>query len=68
VRFKPGTLASAQRAMLSQVDAMAGPSLTYADFDIVTLAGGGEAVVAVYTDPAVGGTGVTVHRASLGAP
>lgn len=35
---------------------------------VVPLAGGGEAVVAVYSDPAVGGTGLTVHRAPLGAP
>ena len=33
---------------------------------IVQLAGGGEAVVAVYTDPVTGGTGITVHRAPLG--
>ena len=42
VRFKPGTLPSAQRALLAQVDATPGPSLTYADFDIVTLTGGGD--------------------------
>jgi hypothetical protein len=35
---------------------------------VVPLADGGEAVVAVYSDPAVGGTGVTVHRAPLGEP
>lgn len=35
---------------------------------VVDLAGGGEAVVAVYADPAVGGTGVTVHRAPLATP
>src|SRR5687767_953085 len=40
VRFKPGTLPAAQRALLAQVDAMPGPALSYADFDIVTLAGG----------------------------
>ena len=32
---------------------------------IVALADGGEAVVAVYADPAIGGTGITVHRAPL---
>jgi serine protease len=40
VRFKPGTLASAQRALLAQVNAAPGPAVSYADFDIVTLAGG----------------------------
>jgi serine protease len=39
VRFKPGTLPAAQRALLAQVDATAGPAVSYADFDIVTLAG-----------------------------
>src|SRR5512133_203011 len=40
VRFKPGTLPSAQRALLAQVNAAPGQALSYADFDIVTLAGG----------------------------
>ena len=40
VRFRPGTLPVAQRALLAQVDAAPGPALSYADFDIVTLAGG----------------------------
>jgi serine protease len=40
VRFKPGTLPATQRALLAQVDAVPGPVLTYADFDIVALAGG----------------------------
>jgi serine protease len=40
VRFRPGTLLTAQRALLAQVDATPGPALSYADFDIVTLAGG----------------------------
>jgi hypothetical protein len=35
---------------------------------VVPLAGGSEAVVAVYRDPAVGGTGVTVHRTPLATP
>ncbi len=41
-------------------DLFGNPRLT-----IVQLAGGGEAVVAVYTDPVTGGTGITVHRAPL---
>jgi serine protease len=40
VRFRPGTLPSTQRALLAQVDATAGPAVSYADFDIVTLADG----------------------------
>lgn len=40
VRFRPGTLPAAQRALLAQVDAAAGPAVSYADFDIVTLADG----------------------------
>ena len=39
VRFRPGTLAATQRTLLAQVDASPGPALSYADFDIVTLAG-----------------------------
>lgn len=35
---------------------------------IVPLAEGGEVVVAVYADPVVGGTGVTLHRAPLEVP
>ena len=35
---------------------------------IVPLAEGGEVVVAVYSDPVVGGTGITLHRAPLDAP
>ena len=46
VRFKPGTQATAQRALLAQVDGTAGPALSYADFDIVTL-GSGEDPAAV---------------------
>jgi serine protease len=46
VRFKPGTQAAAQRALLAQVDGTAGPALSYADFDIVTL-GSGEDPAAV---------------------
>ena len=46
VRFKPGTQAAAQRALLAQVDGTAGPVLSYADFDIVTL-GSGEDPAAV---------------------
>ena len=42
VRFRPGTLPTAQRAMLAQVDATPGPTLTYADFDIVALGGGAD--------------------------
>ena len=42
VRFRPGTLPAAQRALLAQVDATPGPTLTYADFDIVALAGGAD--------------------------
>jgi serine protease len=42
VRFRPGTLPAAQRALLAQVDATPGPTLTYADFDIVGLAGGAD--------------------------
>ncbi len=40
VRFKPGTSAGAQRALLAQVDGSAGPALTYADFQVVTLGRG----------------------------
>ena len=40
VRFRPGTLPATQRALLAQVDATPGPTLSYADFDIVTLIGG----------------------------
>jgi serine protease len=40
VRFRPGTLPAAQRALLAQVDATAGPAVSYADFEIVTLADG----------------------------
>ena len=40
VRFRPGTSTALQRAMLAQVDGTAGPTLSYADFEIVTLAGG----------------------------
>ena len=40
VRFRPGTSNALQRAMLAQVDGTAGPTLSYADFEIVTLAGG----------------------------
>jgi serine protease len=43
VRFRPGTSASLQRAMLAQVDATAGPELPYADFKIVTLDGSDDA-------------------------
>jgi serine protease len=39
VRFRPGTLSATQRTLLAQVDASPGPALSYADFDIVTLAG-----------------------------
>jgi serine protease len=46
VRFKPGTLPAAQRALLAQVDATPGPQLSNADFEIVTLAGGDPADVA----------------------
>ena len=42
VRFRPGTLPSAQRALLAQVDGTAAPVLSYADFDLVTLAAGGD--------------------------
>jgi hypothetical protein len=35
---------------------------------IVPLPGGGEVVVAVFADPVVGGTGITLHRAPLEAP
>ena len=42
VRFRPGTLPATQRALLAQVDATSGPALSYADFDIVTLAGGAD--------------------------
>ena len=42
VRFKPGTLPAAQRALLAQVDASPGPTLTYADFDVVALANGAD--------------------------
>src|SRR3569832_890163 len=40
VRFTPGTLPAAERALLAQVDATPGPAVSYADFDFVTLAGG----------------------------
>jgi serine protease len=40
VRFRPGTSLAARRTLLAQVAAMPGPALPYADFDIVTLAGG----------------------------
>jgi serine protease len=40
VRFKPGTSAVAQRALLAQVDGSAAPALTYADFQVVTLGSG----------------------------
>src|ERR1051325_6560548 len=40
VRFKPGTPPSTQRALLAQIDATPRPTLSYADFNIVTLAGG----------------------------
>ena len=40
VRFRPGTSNALQRAMLAQVDGTAGPTLSYADFEIVTLAAG----------------------------
>jgi serine protease len=46
VRFRPGTLPTAQRALLAQVDAMPGPTLTYADFDVVALADGADPVEA----------------------
>ena len=46
VRFRPGTSAALQRAMLAQVDGTAGPTLSYADFEIVTLAGGDPEAVA----------------------
>jgi hypothetical protein len=36
-----------------------------AHLNIVPLAGGGEAIVAVYADPTTGGTGITVHRAPI---
>jgi serine protease len=42
VRFRPGTLPATQRTLLAQVDATPGPTLTYADFDIVALAGGAD--------------------------
>jgi serine protease len=42
VRFRPGTVPSTQRALLAQVDATPGPVLSYADFEVVTLAGGGD--------------------------
>jgi len=42
VRFRPGTLPVTQRALLAQVDATPGAALPYADFDIVTLAGGAD--------------------------
>jgi serine protease len=37
VRFRPGTSATLQRAMLAQVDGVAAPALPYADFQVVTL-------------------------------
>jgi len=40
VRFRPGTSAALQQAMLAQVDGTAGPALSYADFQVVTLVGG----------------------------
>ena len=46
VRFRPGTLPTAQRALLAQVDATPGPTLTYADFDVVALADGADPVEA----------------------
>ena len=46
VRFRPGTSAALQRAMLAQVDGTAAPTLSYADFEIVTLAGGDPDAVA----------------------
>jgi serine protease len=39
VRFRPGTSATLQGAMLAQVDGVAGPVLPYADFQVVTLDG-----------------------------
>lgn len=38
VKFRPGTSPDAQRAMLSQVDGSIAPTLTYANFDIVSIA------------------------------
>ena len=46
VRFRPGTSTALQRAMLAQVDGTAGPALSYADFEIVTLGGGDPEAVA----------------------
>jgi serine protease len=43
VRFRPGTLPATQRALLAQVDGTAAPAVSYADFDIVTLADGDDA-------------------------
>jgi hypothetical protein len=68
--------AAAQRAvggMASFDDRLAG---SYEDAElfgdarlfVVPVAGSSDAVVAVYRDLAVGGTGVTVHRAALDAP
>ena len=39
VKFRPGTSPDAQRAMLTQVDGSTTPPLSYANFDIVSIAG-----------------------------
>src|SRR5689334_758328 len=39
VKFRPGTSPDAQRAMLAQVDGSSTPPLSYANFDIVSIAG-----------------------------
>ena len=46
VRFRPGTSTALQQAMMALVDGTAGPVLSYADFQIVSLAGGDPEVVA----------------------
>jgi serine protease len=42
VRFRPGTSTALQQSMLAQVSGTAAPVLPYADFQIVTLAGGSD--------------------------
>jgi serine protease len=46
VRFRPGTATSVQQAMMALVDGTAGPVLSYADFQIVSLAGADPEAVA----------------------
>jgi serine protease len=46
VRFRPGTSTALQQAMMALVSGTAGPVLSYADFQIVSLAGGDPEAVA----------------------